>query len=94
MLEKTKSLHTLHPLDCPDVSVCMIPVEHVLASLMEGPGLHVSLVFALFIHPVYTKVQLMLLKVASVNHYRLPTGGYIDAATGLLFTPTVAMFTV
>lgn len=40
MLEKkNENLHTLHPLDCPDVSVCMIPVEHVLASLMEGPGL-------------------------------------------------------
>lgn len=64
------SLHTLHPLDCPDVSVCMIPVEHVLASLMEGPGLHISIVFELFLHAVYTKVQLLLPKADSRRSLR------------------------
>lgn len=78
MLEKQtikSSLHTLHPLDCPDVSVCMIPVEHVLASLMDGRDLHVSIVFVLFFYAVYTKVQLLLPKAEPGQSLRAASRG-------------------
>lgn len=73
--KKQTSLHTLHPLDCPDVSVCMIPVEHVQASLMKGPDLHLSIVFVLFLYAVYKKVQLLLLRADSRQSLRAADRG-------------------